>query len=296
MKKALRITRIVAFVLLLGLLVSLLMNVYTANDLSHKLSAEQNKNKNLTSQMQKLNGEYQTLQKNYDELEKTIQDTSSTGGSSQKVAYLTFDDGPTVYTPRLLEILKSLNVKATFFVAFMSEDTAQKRAWIKQEVADGNTIGVHSWSHKYNVIYANEQNFLTDFNKMKDIIVEATGVEPKLCRFPGGIGNTVSITYSHQIIMPKLIADVKSMGFTPFDWNAGGEDADKPYPTSEQFVKDIMNDAKGYNNLVILIHDTHEFSIDAVPEVVDTLRTQGYVFKTLSPSSKAVQQHVAYKK
>ena len=181
-------------------------------------------------------------------------------------------------------------------MAFMSEDTAQKRAWIKQEVADGNTIGVHSWSHKYNVIYANEQNFLTDFNKMKDIIVEATGVEPKVCRFPGGIGNTVSITYSHQIIMPKLIADVKSMGFTPFDWNAGGEDADKPYPTSEQFVKDIMNDAKGHDNLVILMHDTHDFSVNAVPEVVDTLRTQGYVFKTLSPSSKTVQQHVAYKK
>ena len=72
MKKALKMTRIIAFILLLGLLASLFTNVYTANDLSHRLSAEQNKNKNLTSQMQKLSSEYQTMQNNYNDLRAAL--------------------------------------------------------------------------------------------------------------------------------------------------------------------------------------------------------------------------------
>jgi peptidoglycan/xylan/chitin deacetylase (PgdA/CDA1 family) len=297
MKRRLTITRIIALALLLGLLTSLTIDIFSQNDLSQKLSQEQGKNKNLTSEMQQLNSQYQTLQSSYDDLQKKLEDTAQSSSSPAKVAYLTFDDGPTSVTPHLLDVLKENNVKATFFITFMSLDTAQKRAWLKQEVDDGYTIGVHSWSHKYDVIYANEQNFLNDFNKMKDIIVSATGVQPKVCRFPGGIGNTVSITASGgQIIMPKLVADVKAMGFTPFDWNAGGEDADTPYPTTEQLVKDILNDAKGHNDVVILMHDTHEFSIDVVPEVVQNLRAQGYTFKMLTPSSQKMQQPFGKKK
>lgn len=214
--------------------------------------------------------------------------------TSRRIAYLTFDDGPSEVTPYLLDALKENNVNATFFISFMGEDTPVKRAVLKREAEDGYAIGVHSWSHDYFFVYSNEEYFLYDFKKMQYIIQEVTGIDPKICRFPGGTGNTVSIIASHgRIIMPALVGAVESMGFKPFDWNAGGEDALIPYPTSEQLVQSILMDAKGQDNLVILLHDTHLFSIDAVPELVRILRANGYAFEMLTPESKTVLQPFA---
>lgn len=220
----------------------------------------------------------------------------SSGTSSGKTAYLSFDDGPSRLTPGLLSILKQNDVHATFFVVAMRSDTAQKRAWMKQEAEDGNTVGLHSWSHDYSYIYANEQNFLTDFNKIRNMIISATGVAPTVMRFPGGIGNTVSIKASGgKIIMPKLVSDVEKMGVTPFDWNAGGEDAVSHVPTKDKVVQDVMNDCKGQDNAVILLHDSenHATSIKAVPEIIKRLKAQGYTFKTLSAQSQKVQETAA---
>ena len=221
---------------------------------------------------------------------------SSEATSSGKVAYLTFDDGPSKLTPGLLQILKENEVNATFFVVALGKNTTQKQEWLKQEVTDGNVVGIHSWTHKYSYIYANEQNFLDDFEKIKAMILSATGVEPTLMRFPGGIGNTVSIEASGgKIIMPKLVADVEKMGVTPVDWNAGGEDAVSKVPTKDAIVKDVMADCKGRSNVVILLHDssTHGTSIAAVPEIIKELKAQGYTFKTLSSQSKKVQENAA---
>lgn len=234
----------------------------------------------------------------------TVSATSSFASSSadlsvnqtnpkQKVAYLTFDDGPSKYTPQVLKILKDNDVKATFFISFMGKDTPQKRAWVKQEFEEGNTIGIHSFTHYYPYMYANEENFLADFNRMKGILVSIIGMEPKICRLPGGLGNTVSIRYSGGIIMPKLVSDVEAMGITPFDWNAGGEDAETPYPSASKLASEIINECKGDHTALILMHDTHQFSADAVPEIIRQLKAQGFVFETVTPQSKTFQEHFA---
>jgi Predicted xylanase/chitin deacetylase len=169
-------------------------------------------------------------------------------------------------------------------------DTPDKRALIKQEADDGHTIGVHSWSHSYPICYTSEQACLDDFNKMANAIKEITGITPNVNRFPGGTDNTVSMTYSHEILMPTVEKDVVALGYKTFDWNAGGEDADdnadpdKP-KTSDEFVQKILRDAGGQKKLVILMHDTYSLSVDAVPELVQDLRNQGYTFETLSPSA-----------
>ena len=67
----------------------------------------------------------------------------------EKVAYLTFDDGPSGVTTRLLNVLDDLNVKATFFVAFGGSDTEEKREILKKEVDAGHVVGVHTWTHDY---------------------------------------------------------------------------------------------------------------------------------------------------
>lgn len=209
-----------------------------------------------------------------------------------KVAYLTFDDGPSAYTPQLLNILQQNNIKATFFIAFMGQNTLQKRQWLQQEVTDGETVGIHSWTHNYAYIYSSEQNFLTDFTTMRNIIVSTTGIDPKICRFPGGVGNTVSLKYHQNTpIMPTLVTDVQNMGVKPFDWTAGGEDAEFPRPANgEQFASKVMTDIGSSEHPIILMHDRYQVSIDAVPILIKQLRAKGYSFSTLSANMTAVTE------
>ncbi len=273
----------------------------SANSYSLQAAAQQSQATVLSAKLESLQGQYDSLQSQYKELQDKASASSSPTPSSSvassgaasaaKVAYLTFDDGPTDLTPTLLDVLKENDVKATFFIAFMGVDTQKKRDYLKLEAEAGHAVGVHSWTHDYKTIYANEQAFLDDFNKMKGVITEATGIAPNLCRFPGGIGNTVSITAAGGTpIVPTLLKDVESMGFTPFDWNAGGEDAQKPYPTADELAQQVLKDAQGRQNVVILLHDAHQFTIDAVPAIIKEFRNQGYTFEVLTPQSKTVQQ------
>lgn len=272
-----------------------------ADALSQTFSQTQIQTDDLQNQVQDMQEQYTSLQGKNTSLEsqnKALQDKINAIppaptpkpdelDPNKKVAYLTIDDGPSEYTPKLLSELKNLNVKATFFVTFQFGDTPDKRALIKQEADDGNTIGVHSWSHKYQICYANEQGFLDDFNRMANAIKQITGITPNLNRFPGGTDNTVSMTYSHEILMPTVEKDVVAMGYKTFDWNAGGEDADptNPSTTSDQFVRQILNDVGSQKKVVILMHDTIGLSVNAVPDVVRELRSEGYTFETLTPAS-----------
>ncbi len=254
----------------------------------------QNKNNSLESQLQSLQDQYNDLQ---NQITANLTSVSEQDSNGDKVAYLTFDDGPTNVTPRLLDVLDDLNVKATFFTAFMGSDTPEKRALLKRESDSGHVVGVHSWTHDYYTVYKNEQNFLSDFNKMKEIIIESTGKTPDISRFPGGASNTVSITASGgEVIMPKLADLVHGMGFQFFDWNAGGYDAETPYPTADELASKVIRDAEAHDTVIILLHDTHDFTVDAVPDIVKELRSKGYTFKTLNANSPAIQQPFAKSK
>lgn len=273
-----------------------------ADSLAQETGKVQMQNDDLTNQLQSLQDEMQSIQQKYDSLQnqytslqdqnKSLQEQinampTNVGKSNKKVVYLTFDDGPDERTtPTLLNTLKRLNVKATFFIAFQNEDTPGKRALLKQEANDGHTLGVHCFNHDYAVCYASQQAFLDDFNRMKDIIVQETGITPKINRFPGGTGNTVSMTQSGSILMPALLQDVKAMGFKTFDWNAGGQDADaKPPATPEATAEAIYKDAGSRNNVVILLHDTKATSVASVEAIVKHFKNAGYTFATLTPNS-----------
>ncbi len=268
--------------------------------LTTQIQTLQDQNRSLQDQYDSLESDFQSLKDEYDDLQNntTANQTSvQSQDSGEKVAYLTFDDGPSHVTSRLLDVLDDLHVKATFFIAFTGSDTKKKRDLLKEESSRGHAVGVHSWTHDYYTIYASEQNFLDDFNKMKEVIVECTGRTPDVCRFPGGASNTVSITASGgQVIMPTLAKDVQEMGFQYFDWNAGGYDAEKPYPTADELASRVIKDAEGHNVVNILLHDTHDFTVDAVPKIVKELRSKGYTFKTLTADSPAIQQAFAKSK
>lgn len=202
----------------------------------------------------------------------------------QKVAYLTFDDGPSSMTPQLLSTLADCKVKATFFVVGLQAEAFPGA--LKQIAQQGHTIGVHSWTHQYPYIYKNTQNFLQDFNQLKDYIYQQTGTMPNICRFPGGTNNTVFRHYNNGPIMSDIVSLVHGMGFEYYDWNVSSGEASAVPPSKDVIVNRVVSQCKNVNTAVILFHDTENKGyVAAVPEIVAKLRSMGFAFETLSPSN-----------
>ncbi len=196
---------------------------------------------------------------------------------SGKVIYLTFDDGPSKHTPQLLEVLKKYDVKATFFVvddyySYLLSDIA----------ADGHAIGVHSSSHHYEQIYSSEEAFFQDFNAVYDTIVKYTGIHTTLMRFPGGSSNRIS--EFNPGIMTRLTALVQEKGYQYFDWNVDSKDAGGA-KTAEQVFQNVVSGIGSRQSAVVLQHDIHDYSVDAVERIIQWGLANGYTFLPLEPTS-----------
>lgn len=112
-----------------------------------------------------------------DETDNLAQD-----GDVHKV-YLTFDDGPSENTDAILDVLSEYDVKATFFVVGKEDEAS---AAIYQRIVDeGHTLGMHSYSNKYSLIYQSEDAFEADFHQLQDYLYEVTGEKSRYYRFPG---------------------------------------------------------------------------------------------------------------
>ena len=194
-----------------------------------------------------------------------------------KVIYLTFDDGPSAHTERLLGILKKYNVKATFFVI----NTGYTHL-LDDMVAQGHSIGAHTYSHNYNTIYASEEAYFNDLNRILSVISSKAGVNTKLIRFPGGSSNTVS--RFNPGIMSRLANEVVDKGYRYFDWNVSSGDAGGA-TTSKKVYENVINGIKGRSVAVVLQHDTKGFSVDAVEQIIIWGLENGYTFLPLGSTS-----------
>ena len=197
--------------------------------------------------------------------------------SNGKVIYLTFDDGPSAHTPRLLDILKKYNVKATFFVTKTKYIDTIKRA-----AEEGHTVAVHSASHKYKSIYASEDAFFADMNKMQSVIEELTGQKSMILRFPGGSSNTVS--KFNKGIMTRLVQAVTDKGYRYFDWNVDSNDAGGA-KTADKVFNNVVKGIGKKTNAIVLQHDTKGFSVDAVEQIILWGLVNGYRFEALNMES-----------
>lgn len=196
------------------------------------------------------------------------------------IIYLTFDDGPSTHTDRLLDVLKKYNVKATFFVTGSGSDDTLRR-----EYNEGHAIALHTFSHNYSYIYNNINNFFEDLYKVQKRVENATGYKSTLIRFPGGSSNTVSAYYDNgQRIMSKLASEVTARGFTYFDWNVSSNDAGGA-TTSGQVFENVAHGVYNDGNSVVLQHDTKGFSVDAVEDIIKWGLKNGYTFEKLTASS-----------
>lgn len=194
-----------------------------------------------------------------------------------KVIYLTFDDGPSANTARLLDVLDQYNVKATFFVVNTGYTDILSRM-----AQAGHAIGIHSATHDYDKIYASEDAFFSDLYQMRDIIAEKSGVTTTLMRFPGGSSNTVSSF--NPGIMTRLTKEVERRGYQYFDWNVSSGDADGAKTADEVFAN-VVQGVCGRSVSVVLQHDSKGFSVDAVEEIIKWGLDNGFTFAALTPGS-----------
>lgn len=205
-----------------------------------------------------------------------------------KVIYLTFDDGPSGYTSKLLDVLDKYNVKATFFVCNNGLD------WlIEEEYKRGHTVAVHGWTHDYKKLYSSVDGFYENFYKMQDRIYELTGERPTLLRFPGGSSNAVSRQYCKGI-MTTLTKDVEEKGLHYFDWNVLAGDSEAQPISTEQVYKNVINGIlylKG-KPAVVLQHDIKGFSVNAVEDIIKWGLENGYTFLPLDETSYGAHQRL----
>lgn len=216
------------------------------------------------------------------------QQSPSSGSSevSQKICYLTFDDGPSENTLKILEILKRENVKATFFVIHTG-----KMEYLKNIADDGHAIGLHTYSHEYYQIYSSDEAYFNDLQMISDEVFQYTGIRSNIIRFPGGSSNTVSKKYNLGI-MTRLTQEVQNRGYTYFDWNVTSGDADDKKLTASEIVQRCKNDMPKRSNACVLMHDapTKTTTVDALPQVIQLFRDNGFTFETLD-SNSVVPKH-----
>lgn len=189
-----------------------------------------------------------------------------------KRIYLTFDDGPSSNTSAILDILKQYDVKATFFVVGKSDE--QSVALYQRIVAEGHTLGMHSFSHKYDEIYASKESFVQDLTQLQEYLYDITGVWPRYYRFPGGSSNTVS-----KVRMQELIAYLNENDITYYDWNVASGDAVSGQLSKDAIVNNCLSGISVQKDSVVLLHDAAEkdTTVTALPEIIAGARMQGEV-------------------
>lgn len=203
---------------------------------------------------------------------------------------LTFDDGPSNnITPKILDLLKKYDVKATFFIG----NFEGREDIIKREYEEGHTIGFHGYSHDYS-IYKFANDVLDNFKKVEDMYTELTGDESsKIIRFPGGSSNTVSKNYCLGV-MSEVTKMAEEEGYIYYDWNVDSDDAGSA-KTAEEIVKNVTSSLKIAKLNVVLMHDAEskEKTLEALEEIINYCKQYGYVLVNLKDYYNPVHHGIA---
>ncbi len=216
--------------------------------------------------------------------ESTVNDNTPTTDASKgnlyapngtKVAYLTFDDGPSANnTPKVLEILDKYNIKATFFI--IGSMAAKHPDLVKSEFERGHAIANHTYSHEYKYIYSNTAEFIADVNKCDTTLKSILGDQfsGKLVRFPGGSSGKKLAPFRESI---------QNAGYHYIDWNDLTGDAEGNDIPVDKLLSNLKMYTANKEHVVILMHDApdKETTAQALPQVIEYLKSQGYSFAKL---------------
>jgi peptidoglycan/xylan/chitin deacetylase (PgdA/CDA1 family) len=178
---------------------------------------------------------------------------------------MTFDDGPSAkLTPKLLDLLAERHIHVTFFL--VGENAKAHPEIVKREVAEGHEVGNHSWDHP-DLAKKSEADVRSQLDRTNDAIADAIGHPPTLFRPPYG-----SLTKDQR----KWIA--RDYGFKIILWSVDPLDWKRPGP--EIVHQRIVQGAR--NGAIILSHDIHPGTVEAMPATLDELLGKGFKFVTVS--------------
>ena len=206
---------------------------------------------------------------------------------TQKQVFLTFDDGPSPNTEKILKILKDEGVHATFFVLGSSIKSEEGKKLLKEEIESGNAIANHSYSHDYRKLYPHNSVdvpvFMNEINTTNDEMRKILGDDfnARVVRMPGGY---MSRRYYKDPSLPALNTAFNKEHITSIDWDAETGDATGKKYTAAQILQNVEKQTKNETHVVLLMHDAaaKKQTVETLPEVIQYFKNNGYEFKVIS--------------
>lgn len=197
--------------------------------------------------------------------------------ASRKIVYLTFDDGPSIgVTNKILDILKKYNVKATFFV--VGNKIENNKKLVKRIYREGHSIGLHSYSHNYKYIYADQNRFINEMNRTADEVYKVIGVKSKIIRFPGG---------TYQQLNKEFLQNLHVQGYKLYDWNVDCGDGIYANYSPKEIYKNAITTGAFSNRIILLAHCTsvNLTTVKALPKIITYYKKLGYEFKPITSTT-----------
>ena len=196
----------------------------------------------------------------------------------QKKIYLTFDDGPSdKNTEAILKILQDEHIHATFFLT--GKNVERYPEVVKAIYASGNAIGIHSYSHVYDRIYASPAAYMKEVDQTANLIYQVIHARPIISRAPGGTAGHFTRSFWDAL---------RAQGYIEVGWNALTGDADGTGKTAAKSVENLKKQLQQrpylQSHLVILMHDGagHEATVKALPQIIKLLKEKGYTFRVVT--------------
>lgn len=197
--------------------------------------------------------------------------------SSEKIVYLTFDDGPAgKVTNDILDILKKENVHATFFL--IGNQMKNQEKLLKRMVDEGHSLGLHSMSHRKCYLYSSSENFLSEMKETQQLLESITGIKSNIIRFPFGCNNN-----SYKIT-ENMVDLLHQNNFKIYDWNVDSGDGANPNSPPCRFVKNSVSTKK---NIVLLMHCAYmsKNTAAALPDIIKYYKNNDYEFKIITENT-----------
>ena len=195
----------------------------------------------------------------------------------EKIAYLTFDDGPSSHlTPKILDILKAENIKASFFVIGKYVDIYP--GIVKRAYEEGHFIANHSYSHNNNSLYKNSEVFINEIKKTDLAIGNAIGINnysSHIFRFPNGYSSSI-----HKKKKKKVVNSLQDINYAYVDWNCLNNDSMKKYSNTD-LLNNLKDTCKNKTGLIILMHDSGDVNDTSLvlKDSISYLKSEGYKFE-----------------
>jgi peptidoglycan/xylan/chitin deacetylase (PgdA/CDA1 family) len=194
-----------------------------------------------------------------------------------KVIYLTFDDGPSPLTGKFLDVLNRYNVKGTFFL--VGNQIPENADTVKRIYEEGHSIGLHTYTHSYRIIYSNRNNFIKEMQQCQDEICSLTGARPIVIRFPGG---------SQKRLDDDFLTQLHSLNYKVFDWNAYTSDGVDYRLSSERLRNEATKTTITCYPIILLMHCDYvnKNTLSALPWIIKYYQQQGFEFKTITDETQ----------